>query len=98
MSTPLGQIHNKVVRQELVVSALINALVPAGIIWALDVTPPQRLIGEHVLLGASQKAHGLSAIRVGRGFIQHFELDNLRTCCIYYTTRQLIAAPASECT
>lgn len=34
-----------VVLSETIVSATINAIVPAGIIWSLKVAPPQRVIG-----------------------------------------------------
>lgn len=42
--------HAQALAQERVVSTAINAFVPAGIIWFLDVTPPQALIGSESIL------------------------------------------------
>ena len=44
--------HAKALAQETVVSTCINAFLPAGIIWFLNVTPPQVLIGPNDILAA----------------------------------------------
>ena len=52
--------HRRIVRQETIVSVVINALVPAGIIWFLDAAPPGSLFGNHPLLAAILPAAGLA--------------------------------------
>lgn len=62
MSDFLSAAHRTALRQETVISTAINALVPAAIIWLLDVTPPQRLIGPDTILGAIVPASGLATL------------------------------------
>ena len=44
----------------MAVSTAINALLPAAIIWFLDVAPPQSLIGANTILAAIVPASGLA--------------------------------------
>ena len=62
MTRGIGPEHNKAVRQERVVGTAINALLPAAIIWILDVPPPQRLIGPHDILAAIVPASGMATL------------------------------------
>lgn len=62
MSDFLSAAHKAALRQEVAVSTAINALVPAAIIWLLDVSPPQRLIGPDTILGALVPASGLATL------------------------------------
>ena len=62
MARPLGPEHERAVRRERVISTAINALVPAAIIWALDLVPPKRLIGPHDILSALVPASGLATL------------------------------------
>jgi hypothetical protein len=54
--------HRQAVRAETVVSIAINSLVPAAIIWFLDVSPPRTLFGEHGILGSMLPAAGLATL------------------------------------
>jgi hypothetical protein len=54
--------HANALKQETLVSTAINALLPAAIIWFLDVTPPQTLVGPHDILGAIVPASGLASL------------------------------------
>ncbi len=54
--------HRRAVRTETVVSVAINSLVPAAIIWVLDVSPPLTLFGEHGILGSMLPAAGLATL------------------------------------
>lgn len=40
----------RVLRQETLISTLINSLVPAAVIWWLDLAAPQRLLGDESVL------------------------------------------------
>lgn len=53
-------VHRAVVRQETVVSIAINALLPAGIIWVLDVPPPQTLLETQPIARDMLAASGLA--------------------------------------
>lgn len=44
--------HARALGQETVVSTCINAFLPAAIIWFLNVTPPQVLVGPNDILAA----------------------------------------------
>ena len=52
--------HKAVLKQETVVSTAINAGLPATIIWFLNVSPPQSLIGANNILAAIVLASGLA--------------------------------------
>ena len=54
--------HRRVLRQETLVSMAINALLPSAIIWLLDVTPPQTLVGEQPLVAAMLPAAGMATL------------------------------------
>jgi hypothetical protein len=58
----IGPEHRQAVRTETVVSIAINSLVPAAIIWFLDVPPPLTLFGEHAILGSLLPAAGLATL------------------------------------
>lgn len=49
----------RMVRAELSISTMINSLIPAAIIWALNVPPPSDLTGENGLASALVKATAL---------------------------------------
>lgn len=52
--------HKAVLAQEMTVSTAINAILPAAIIWFLDVAPPQNLLGSNTILAAIVPASGLA--------------------------------------
>jgi len=54
--------HRATVRTETMVSVAINALVPTAIIWAIGLTPPERLWGLGQLLHAMTMASGLATL------------------------------------
>ena len=57
MTAGIGPGHDRAVRNERVVSTAINSLIPAGIIWALDLPPPSTLLGPTgIILPMSQAA------------------------------------------
>ena len=62
MTLQLAAAHRSTLRQETAVSTAINALVPAAIIWLLDVNPPQRLVGQDAILAAMIPASGLATL------------------------------------
>ena len=60
MAAHLSPAHSAALRQETAVSVAINALLPAAVIWLLDVTPPKSLLGPHPILAAIVPASGLA--------------------------------------
>ena len=58
----IGPEHRRAVRNETVVSIAINSLIPAAIIWFLDVSPPQTLTGQTGILGSMLPAAGLATL------------------------------------
>lgn len=58
----IGPEHRRAVRQETVVSILINAILPSAIIWFLGVAPPLTLLGEHGIVGDMLPAAGLATL------------------------------------
>ena len=58
----IGPEHRQAVRNETVVSMAINSLVPAAIIWFLDVSPPLALVGPQGILGSLLPAAGLATL------------------------------------
>lgn len=60
MTDQLSAAHGAMLNGEIAISTAINALVPAALIWFLDVTPPQRLVGPDDLMRAIVPASGLA--------------------------------------
>ena len=58
----IGPEHRQAVRNETIVSVAINSLVPAAIIWFLDASPPQTLIGDAAIVGSMLPAAGLATL------------------------------------
>lgn len=52
----------RVLRHEGLISTLINSLGPAAVIWALDVAPPERLVGANSVLAAQVPAAALATL------------------------------------
>lgn len=56
----IGADHRRALHQEMIVSTAINSLVPAAIIWLVDLAPPDTLLGANGIVGPMSKASGLA--------------------------------------
>ncbi len=60
MPLRLTPVQIRLVLTETVVSTVLNAVVPAGIIFAVDLPPPRHLIGGDDIVGALLKTAGIA--------------------------------------
>lgn len=56
----IGPEHHRAVRNETIVSTAINSLIPAAIIWFVELPPPDSLVGTNGIIGPMAKASGLA--------------------------------------
>ena len=92
----------QIVSKEMVVSTLLNAFGPAGIIFALNLTPPERLIGPNDVIAALVHAAGLATFamtliltyivrkRVAAGTLPIFDWPQSQRGLYRYVPRHLI--------
>jgi hypothetical protein len=52
--------HRRAIRIETAISTAINSLVPAAIIWFVQLPPPDSLVGVNGIVGPMTKASGLA--------------------------------------
>ena len=85
LAAQIPEVQWQIVRREMVISILINAFIPASIIFALNALPPERLFGSSSLVAAMVPAAGLATFvmtliitliirkRVGAGVLSGFD-------------------------